>query len=362
MSTSRRRIVLYTETISRGGAEVSLRNLATALDPALEVSVMGVDAEICEWVASARPGTEVALVPPVTHKFAVAEFLALRRKLTALRPAIFHTNLRELADARHALTAATTVRGILPLAVEQLPLAPRTFTTRRLKRAISKRLAAHVAVGAKVARMVEADIGLPGGSVRTIYNGVPDHGPAATRDAGGPTVFGTLARLDHIKGLDLLLAAVAQLPNAQLVIAGEGPDRDALRTQAQQLGLGERLRLLTWSDHPHKLFDELDVFVLPSRLEGFPLSIIEAMLAGRPVVATDVGSVREAVVDGDTGHVVPPDNVDALRDALSRLLGDAAEQRRLGDAGRARALEHFTADRMARQFEQLYAELLVTRP
>jgi glycosyltransferase involved in cell wall biosynthesis len=360
MSTSRRRIVLYTETMSRGGAEVSLRNLATALDPALEVSVMGVEAEICEWVASARPGTEVILVPPVTHKFAVLEFLALRRKLTALRPAIFHTNLRELADARHALTAATTVRGILPVAVEQLPLAPRTLTTRWLKRAISKRLAAHVAVGVKVARMVEADIGLPRGSVQTIYNGVPDHGPAATRAAGGPTIFGTLARLDHIKGLDLLLGAVAQLPNAQLLIAGDGPDRDSIRAQAKRLGLGERLRLLSWTEHAHELFDEIDVFVLPSRLEGFPLSIVEAMLAARPVVATDVGSVREAVIDGVTGRVIQPDDVGALRDALGRLVGDAAEQRRLGDAGRTRALEHFTVDRMARQFEQLYAELLVT--
>jgi glycosyltransferase involved in cell wall biosynthesis len=355
------RILLYTETTSRGGAEVALRNLAGSLDPALAVSIMGVDAEICAWLASARPGSEVILVRPVSDKFAVAPFFALRRALVGLRPAIFQATLREMADARHALTAAATVRGILPVAVEQLPLLPGAATTRWLKGKISKRLAAHVAVGGEVARTTEAAAGLPPGSVRTIYNGVPDRGPAAQRDGGGPPVVGTLARLDHVKGLDVLLEAVAQLPEARLLIAGDGPERDALLLQAEQLGLGERLRLLPWSDTAYELFDELDVFVLPSRLEGFPLSIVEAMLAGRPVVATDVGSVREAVVDGVTGEIVPRDDVGALRDSLARLLADRPLRERMGEAGRARALEHFTTEEMARQFERLYAELLDTR-
>ena len=362
MSTPRRRIVLYTETTSRGGAEVSLRNLAAALDPAFDVTVMGVDAPVCEWVAAVRPDTDVVLVRPVAHKFAVAPFVALRRTLAALRPAIFHTNLRELADARHALTAATTIRGILPVAVEQLPLPPRAITTRWLKRTVSKRLAAHVAVGEQVARAVEEVSGLATGSVRTIYNGVPDLGPAGRRDGTGRKAVGTLARLDHVKGLDVLLEAVAQLPDTDLLIAGDGPDRAALEAQAERLKLGDRFRLLPWSDNPRDLFDQMDVFVLPSRIEGFPLSIVEAMLAGRAVVATDVGSVREAVVEGVTGHVVPRDDVEALRASLARLLADPSQRERMGEAGRARALERFTANEMARQFERLYTELLDPRP
>ena len=106
------------------------------------------------------------------------------------------------------------------------------------------------------------------------------------------------------------------------------------------------------------LLDEIDVFVLPSRLEGFPLSILEAMMAGRAVIATDVGSVAEAVLDGATGLVVRAGDADGLRDALGRLATNDEERHRLGAAGRRRALELFTADRMAQRFEQLYDRML----
>jgi glycosyltransferase involved in cell wall biosynthesis len=352
-----RRIVLYTEATSRGGAEVSLRNLAAHLDPGLDVVLMGVSPEICEWIAAARPGATIHLVEPVDNKYAVGPFLALRRRLLSLGPAVFQANLRESADARHALSAATTARGIRPIAVEQLPLAPSAPTSRWLKSVLSRRLAAHVAVGHEVARAVERDARLPRESVRTIYNGVPDLGPAAPRNDGAGLVVGSLARLDRIKGIDVLLRAAAGLDGMTIVVSGDGPEGDRLRAQADELGLGGRFRIEPWSDSRRDLFDEIDIFALPSRAEGFPLSIVEAMLAGRPVVATDVGSVKEAVVDGATGLVVPPDDADALRAALSRLAADPEERRRMGTAGRVRALAHFTAEQMAREFERLYDEL-----
>jgi glycosyltransferase involved in cell wall biosynthesis len=352
-----RRIVLYTEATSRGGAEVSLRNLAAHLDPELDVVLMGVSPEICEWIAAARPGATIQLVEPVDNKYAVGPFLALRRRLGSLGPAIFQANLRESADARHALSAAMTARRIQPIAVEQLPLAPSAPTSRWLKNVLSRRLAAHVAVGQEVARAVERDAGLPRESVRTIYNGVPDVGPAAPRGDDGGLVVGSLARLDRIKGIDVLLHAAAGLDEIRIVVSGDGPEAHRLRAQADELGLGERFRIEAWSDSRRDLFDEIDIFALPSRAEGFPLSIVEAMLAGRPVVATDVGSVKEAVVDGTTGLVVPPDDAGALRAALSRLGADPEERRRMGAAGRVRALAHFTAEQMAREFERLYDEL-----
>lgn len=336
---------------------MSVRNLAAHLDPTLDIVVMGVDADICEWIAASRPGATVAVIRPVDNKYAVGAFLALRRRLASLGPAIFHATLRQSADARHALSAATTVRGVKTIAVEQLPLAPSAPTSRWLWSTLSRRLDAHVAVGDEVARAVERDAGLPEGSVRTIYNGVPDVGPAADRHGDGSLVIGSLARLDRIKGIDVLLRAAAGLDGARIVVSGDGPEGDALRMQAAELGMGDRFRIEPWSDARRDLFDEIDIFVLPSRAEGFPLSIVEAMLAGRPVLATDVGSVSEAVVDGTTGVLVPPDDVDALAGALARLSADPEERRRMGAAGRARALAHFTAEQMARQFERLYAEL-----
>jgi len=357
MSGAGRRILLYTETTGRGGAEVSLRNLARSLDPALDVTVMGVDAEICSWIASARPGTPVVLVRPVPNKLSIGRFLALRRHIARVGPDIFHANLRTIGDAGYGLAAALSVRGVKVVAVEQLPLPPTTRLAMWLKRRTSARLAAHVAVGRRVARLVEESARLKPDSVFTIYNGVPDLGPAAGRPAGSATVIGTFARLDRVKGLDVLLEAAAGLPDANVVVAGEGPERDSLRADARRLGLEGRLQLVPWSDAARDLLGDMDVFVLPSRNEGFPLSIVEAMLAARPVVATDVGSVREAVLDGVSGFVVPPDDVDALRSALRRLLDDAELRVHMGEAGRARALDHFTDTAMARAFEQLYERI-----
>jgi glycosyltransferase involved in cell wall biosynthesis len=358
VSRSGRRVLFYTEATSRGGAEISLRNLTAALDPALDVTLMGVDAAMCAWIASARPGMEVALIRPPTHKFSVVRLLALRREIARLRPNIFHANLRTVADARYAVLAALTVPDVEVVVVEHAPLRPSTRLGRWLKRRTSRRLGAQVAVGERTARLIEDGTGLPRGSVVTVHNGVPDRGAAAPRPESDSVVAGTFARLDRDKGIDVLLRAAGPLENVTVVVAGDGPARDPLLAEAGALGMSERARFLPWSETPRALLDEIDVFVLPSRLEGFPLSILEAMMAGRPVIATDVGSVREAVVDETTGLVVPAGDADRLRDSLARLARNAEERMRMGDAGRRRALELFTADRMARGYERLYNDVL----
>jgi glycosyltransferase involved in cell wall biosynthesis len=168
---------------------------------------------------------------------------------------------------------------------------------------------------------------------------------------------GSLGRLDGVKGYDVLLRALPELPDVRAVVIGEGAARPELERLARELGVAERVELPGWSDRPAELLPGFDVFCLPSRSEGFPLSIVEAMFAARPVVATDVGSVREAVDEGRTGFVVPPDDVSALRDALDQLVCNRELRRRMGDAGRQRALQGFTSAVMARGFEQLYEEI-----
>jgi glycosyltransferase involved in cell wall biosynthesis len=254
--------------------------------------------------------------------------------------------------------AALTVPNVEVVVVEHAPLRPSTRLGRWLKRRTSSRLAAHVAVGERAARVIEAEAGLRPGSVVTVHNGVPDRGPAAAGRNGTQVVVGTFARLDAGKGLDVLLEAVVPLPEVELLIAGDGPERDALLADAARRGLDTRIQLLPWSEKTRALLDEIDIFVLPSRLEGLPLSILEAMTAGRPVVATDVGSVTEAVVEGTTGLVVPAGEVGPLRDALEQLAEDPEQRKRMGEAGRRRALELFTTDRMARDFERVYDRTL----
>jgi glycosyltransferase involved in cell wall biosynthesis len=116
-----------------------------------------------------------------------------------------------------------------------------------------------------------------------------------------------------------------------------------------------------WTDRPRALLPSFDVVALPSRYEGFPLVLLEAMLARRPVVATAVGSVTDALSDGETGLLVPVDDVDALTRQLRRLAGDAALRDRLGAAARDRVLAQFTPAAMAAAYEEVYAEILRRR-
>lgn len=319
---------------------------------------MGVDQGVVDWLAARRPGTATVLVDPIRGKRDLRRMRAHRRAIAALAPDVFQASLPALYTCEYALAMATTLPRVGVVAIEQLPLATdASVARRRLKRWVSRRLAAHIAVGYRAARFVEDEVGLRDGSVRTVHNGVPDIDESSqARVASGPVV-GTLARLDPIKGIDLLLEALAGLPGVTAAIVGQGPSEVELRALADDLGVADRARFLGWSEHPRGWLGGFDLFVLPSRMEGLPLSIAEAMLARLPVVATAVGSVDEIVLDGETGILIPPDDVDALRVALARLLEDPVERQELGNRGRERALRDFTSGAMARAYEAVYAEI-----
>jgi glycosyltransferase involved in cell wall biosynthesis len=260
------------------------------------------------------------------------------------------------------VAAALALPGARVLAVQQLPLRTVSLPTWLRTRALLRRLDAHVAVGAQSCRLVEDFYALGRGSVRSIPNFVPDvpclAEPRLTRDGREPgLVIGSLGRLDRVKGYDLLLQAVAAIPSARLVVLGEGGQRAALEQQARDLGIAERVQFPGWDPEPRRRLAEWDVFCLPSRSEGFPLSIVEAMFAGLPVVATRVGSVPEAVQEQQTGILVAKDDVAGLTDALCEL-ADPVRREEFGRLGRKHALENFTVEKMAGTFRALYDELL----
>ena len=132
----------------------------------------------------------------------------------------------------------------------------------------------------------------------------------------------------------------------------------ALEGLARELGVSDRVEWRGWQEEPRSSLSSLDVVAFPSRFEGFPLAILETLLARSAVVATDVGSISEAVIDGETGLLVPPDDSAALAAAIRRLLTDGPLCSRLGENGRRLVLERFTAEHMTRAFESLYDELL----
>jgi glycosyltransferase involved in cell wall biosynthesis len=352
----------YTDASSWAGAEVLLGTLLAGLTTLIEAVVIGVDEPTVGKLATFRPGSATVLLPRAHGIRDLRGILIHRSAIADLGLDIFHANLSWLPACREALLAATSLRGLRVLAVENLPLDHHGARTRLVKHITSRRLDAHVAVGEAAARMVEGRALLRRGSVQVIHNGIVDLGPPSERVRGtDAVVVGCLARLDRIKGLDVLLNSIVSLPSVRVVVAGRGPERKPLEQLAARLGVAERVRFLDWVDSPRQLLQSFDVFVLPSRAEGFPLSIVEAMFAGLPVVATDVGSVREAVIEGETGILVPPDDSERLTGALRNLVDRPELRRQLGERGRAVAVERFTAERMVAAYEDLYEQLLSPR-
>lgn len=354
-------LLVYSDAAQRGGAEVTLAALMSRLPHEITVSVLGVDTEVVRWLVEHRPGTRGEVIAPITDRTDVTGMRAHRTAFRRIGADIIQFNLSTLWSCQWPMAAALTIRGQRVLAVENSPMGSPSAMSNRLKRWTSARLEAHVAVGERTAREIESSAGLPRGSVEHLYHGVEviEHQPPE-RHVHGPLI-GTIARHDPVKGLDVLLHAVALLdPSVHLVLIGGGPEHDRLVALAAELGLASRVefREVPWSERAGDHLAGFDLFVLPSRLEGFPVTIMEAMLAGVPVVATDVGSVRESVDDGVTGRVVPPEDPVALAEAITDVLADDAARAAMGERGREVATERFTLEATTASYCALYERIL----
>lgn len=350
-------LVAYTDAEAFGGAEQCLGTLLAFLDPGIDVTVLGTSAAIVEAVAARRPGAHRAVVPPARDKWSLRPIVAQLRAMRQLRPDVCHVNLRTPYACQYGLLAALLTRGTRVVAVEHLPLHSESRLRRWFKRRTSRRLAAHVAVGEHVARLVEHDAGLPVGSIAVIRNGVPARrSDLSERLAQGPVV-GSVGRLARQKGFDVLIDALALLPGVTAVVVGDGEERASLERQAHEIGVSDRFRVTGWTDRVESFLGGFDVFVLPSRFEGFPLVALEAMQAGLAIVATDVGSVAEAVANEETGLLVGSEDPASLAAAIQRLIDDSVLRRRLGERGREVWAAQFDAVTMASAYEALYGRL-----
>jgi glycosyltransferase involved in cell wall biosynthesis len=171
----------------------------------------------------------------------------------------------------------------------------------------------------------------------------------------------TVARLDPQKGLAYLLSAATCVPGAMFLVAGDGPERGALEAESRRLGLAERVRFLGHREDVPALLRRCDVFVLPSLFEGLPVSVLEAMGAAKPVVATAISGTDEAVVHGETGFLVAAGDPVALAEAIRQLLADPGLARRFGMAGRARVERQFSSETMADRVSEMYGQVLASR-
>ncbi|MGH7516844.1 MAG: glycosyltransferase [Gemmatimonadales bacterium] len=365
-----RTVVQYVDSDVFGGSEQVLLHLLSGLDRARWRPVLLHHPELAldRLIEGARAVDVPAYAAPrVTDANLLVRLPGLVRAVGAERPAVFHAHLNWPLACKFGLVAAALRR--VPAVVATVHLFVEGLMNRNVRlqvRAVGAGVHRYLTVSRHVRDRLAA-IGLPERKLRVVPNGIdpaPFTQPAdpmlRTGLAGSPDrpVVFTAARLSSQKALDVLLSAAALVPEAVFVIAGEGPERAALEARAAALGITERVRLLGARHDVAELLAACDLFVLPSLVEGLPLSVLEAMAAAKPVVATRIGGTDEAVVDGKTGILVPPGDPGALAAAIHTFLADPERARRSGEAGRDRVRARFTARAMVDGVTAAYEELL----
>jgi glycosyltransferase involved in cell wall biosynthesis len=209
---------------------------------------------------------------------------------------------------------------------------------------------------------------IPPKRVETLYNGLDLaewlQMPERERTSEAQTIV-TVGNIRRVKGHDVFVRAAAVLarefPNARFVVGGEVLDPayyEELQALVRDLQLGDRFTFAGGISDLRAFLRDADLFVLPSRSEGFSNAIVEAMAAALPVVATDVGGNAEAVLDGVTGRIVPPEDSEALAAGIREVLADAERAKTMGQAGRQRVAERFTTEAMMRQLTAAYQSVL----
>ena len=243
---------------------------------------------------------------------------------------------------------------------------------RRLAYRVVSRISTMVAVSEDLKRFIARNVGVPEERIKVIYNG-QEMLPSIAADekrrlrtelgiAPADQILGLVGSLYPVKGHHHLLAAVPQVlrvyPQATFLIVGKGDLEDSLREEVTRRGLEKAVRFLGYREDVPKLLSIMDIFVLPSLSEGLSLALLEAMAAGKPVVATNVGGNPELVRDGVTGFSVPPQDPDALAGGILSLLGDEGRRKIFGENGRKRVQQHFSLQAMADNYQKLYETCL----
>jgi starch synthase (maltosyl-transferring) len=349
-----------------GGAERCLARVARHMRrqgwPVAVCSLMPSGSVAGELTAAGVPCYELGLsswrcLPAAALRLAT---LIARYRPYLVHTFLFHANVLGRVVAR-LLGVPRVISSVRVAEPRRWHLAAETLTCR-----LADRL---VCVCASVAEHMRRRAHVPPTLIDVIPNGI-EFDRFAGAEAVARSLIGlpedaqvaiTVARLDVQKGFGTLLQATAgvlgKLPNFYLLVVGTGALREQIQKEAQRLRIADRVLLLGRRDDVPQLLRAADLFVLPSRWEGMPNALLEAMAAGLPVVATAVHGSRELVTDGLTGRLVPVDDAEALERAIIELLQDPAGRRRLADAGQRHVAEHFSLQHMLRRYESLYESL-----
>lgn len=355
------RLTFLVDSPTWGGAETYVASLLRRLPDRFSCALVATEPVPAPLAAAAEARGRLVAVGPVGGRRPRAP--DLYRAVAATRPELVHVNLVDPAANRVLLGVAGAGRAPA-VATAHMIGATGSGLSRIGLAVVYGRLATVVAVSAEIRDLLTARLGLPPGLVRVVRNGVEPLQPAPDRRAGrlvddGPLVVGGVGRLTRQKGFDLLVEATRRLVRegwpVEVRLAGAGRERDRLAAAAA----GLPVRLTGFTDDVPGFLAQLDVFCLPSRAEGLPLALLEAMMAGLPCLATAVGEVPAAA--GEAALVVPPEDVDALTRGLRQLLDDPRLRAELAGRARTVAVRDFDVAAMVAATVAIYDEALAGR-
>lgn len=361
--------ILFLSTSSGpGGAERVISNLAASLDPSKYRAV------VCLF----RPGW----LQERSQTCGIPTYIIPTKGMTDWRWALRFRNL--LKDERvnliHAHEFDANVQGTFVASIFGIPLVATVhgkhyfwekFRRRVAYRWVSRR-ATMVAVSEDLKRFIVEKVGVSPNNISVLYNGVDAPLSPGLADVEAcrnemalpvnDRVVGVVGNLYPVKGhqylIDAMPAVLEKCPNTSFVFAGRGQLEAELKERVNRLGLAKRVHFLGLRQDIAQILALLDVFVLPSLSEGLSMAILEAMMAGRPVIATHVGGNPEIVLDRETGFLVPPKDSQALAERLITLLTDRNQAARFAESGRRRAESQFSLYTMVGAYQSLYNECL----
>ena len=310
--------------------------------------------------------------------------LRLARLIRRERPTILHTHTAK-AGAVGRIAALLAGRARPPIVVHTFHGhvlrgyfgRTMTFGFRTLERWLARATTSLVAVSPEVRDDLVALRVAPASKFTVVRLGIDlAHRIASDDDQRRETrrqmglrddefVVGWVGRMTAVKNTDRVVRALQTLVDlgvdARLLLVGDGPDRDHLERYAHELGVMRRCLFLGYQEDVARFYDAIDALVLPSVNEGTPVSVIEALAAERPAVATRVGGTPDVIRDGIDGFLVDPADNGELAARLAELAHDAPRRAAMGAAGRARVLERYAVGRLIDDIDRLYRELLATR-
>ncbi len=365
----RLRVLVFANSFRRGGSERQALELFRNLDRSKY------DARLA---TASTDGPLRALLPCHVEDVQVYPLVSFKDASFVESAVRFYRYLRhEQIDVVQCFDFYSNLLAIPVARMAQVPIVlgarreestVKTPMQRRIQRWVYRLAKGVVANAGSIRDLLIKDEQLPPPSVWAIPNGLDleafDNAVTQSRCQRNEKLvqFAVIANLRPEKGHQIFLEAVARIaaqhPESRFLIAGEGPMRGAIETTIRRLRLEQTVELVGEVQDVPAFLTAIDGVVLPSiSNEGFPNAVMEAMAASLPVVATDSGGTRDLVVEGETGFVVPTNNVGALASKIEMLCRDKELRRKMGEAGRWRIATCFTTRHMARQYEALYEML-----